>query len=202
MAEAEEVIASLKATLEMKENECEKLKEENAMLKKGMTEMEDRMKVAIRKCEERMEAKMSDVIKDLVGIDGAHGGGKTSTPLFALDELLKPEQNGESGKMNEGDGGAKKKKTSKNRRHERKLKARLGKSTDSLYSSVCGDGEKNKDGTEESSSENEDVDVFKSLVIREVPRIGKFALYGSEDIEDFFKKYESYCRRKVGEDER
>ena len=96
----------------------------------------------------------------------------------------------------------KKKKSSKKRRHERKLKAKLGKSTDSLYSSI-GDEEKEKEDTDESgSSSDESVDVCQGLLIREVPKIGKFALYGSEDVEDFFKKYESYCKRKVGDDDR
>ena len=231
MNELESVVATLQAKLREKEKECKLLKEENEMLLRRMQEMEGRMKVEIQSSEERMkqqmeervkeqieeqmkerlseqmEEKVCDMVKQLVGIEGAIGGGSgktTSTPLLGKEWLLRSEEKSdpereESGAKVE----KKKKKSSKNRRHERKLKARLGKSTDSLYSSVGGEGEKRKEDTsEDSSSEDESVDVLQSLVIREVPRIGKYVLYGSEDIEEFFRKYESYCKRKVGEDER
>ena len=124
---------------------------------------------------------------------------KTSTPLLGREWLLRPEEKGEKEKVKDGEkGGKKKKKSSKNRRHERKLKARLGKSTDSLYSSVGGEGENGNDTDESSnsSSDDESVDVCKGLVIREVPRIGKFALYGSEDIVDFSRSMKVIVRER------
>ena len=233
MSETEDAIAELRAKLKLKERECEKLKEENETLQKRMQEMEGRMRVEIRnveeriqgrmearlrtkveeemqeKMEEKMELKVCEMMRELAGMDGAIASMvKTSTPVLGKEWLLKPKEKGEPEKVkDQGDGEKKKKKSSKKRRHERKLKARMSKSTDSLYSSVSGEEVKEKVDTDEddsssSSSSDEGVDAYKGLVIREVPRIDKFLLYGSQDIEDFFRKYENYCKRKVGEDDR
>jgi len=64
---------------------------------------------------------------------------------------------------------------------------------DSLYSSSASESEK---GSSES-----DVGEVKTggLVIREIPTPSKFNVYGSRDIEDFFREFEGYCKAKYSE---
>ena len=171
--------------------EREKLKRENEELRNRVHEMEGRMAEAIKSCEERMEVKMGQMVKDLMGTEGAVK--KTSTPEFKLPKNIF----GTGGSMNEGQ--KKKKKSSKKRMHERKLKARMTKSMDSLYSSVSGDDVEDEDVTDDSEI---DVDIMRSMVIREIPRIERYDVYGQKDVVEFFREYESYCKKKFGEDDK
>ena len=66
-----------------------------------------------------------------------------------------------------------------------------GVSIDSLYGSVDGSGRNDDSGSE--------YDVKRSILIREVPRPGKYELKGTKDIQDFFKAYEKYCKERFNE---
>ena len=79
------------------------------------------------------------------------------------------------------------------------------KSQDSLYSeSDSKDEEKNEaESMTESEEESEsDVEVLKSVILREPPKISKFEVYGTKDVYEFFEEYEDYCREKYGENKK
>lgn len=97
----------------------------------------------------------------------------------------------------------KKKTTSKNRRYARLVQTRHSKSIDSLYSSSNeGKGTSDSRETESETESTSDAGVHRSVLIREVPKVGKFNVYGPKDVKEFFKEYESYCREKFGENTR
>ncbi|RXG71119.1 hypothetical protein Avbf_04773 [Armadillidium vulgare] len=73
-----------------------------------------------------------------------------------------------------------------------------GKSIDSLYSSSM-DSEKEDEERESDQSTDTDYDVKRSILIRDIPKISKFNVYGTKDVHDFFKEYESYCKEKFSE---
>ena len=109
---------TLKATLEVmevelerKKAECEQLRRENEELKRGMREMEERMRAEIKTSEERIDEKIMEKMRQLMGMEGAVGGINTSTPVTGQ------EVKGKAGKMDDVKGESvsvkKKKKTSK-----------------------------------------------------------------------------------------
>ena len=97
----------------------------------------------------------------------------------------------------------KKKKSSKNRRHERLVKSRDGsRSKDSLYSSSKSEIESASASGNSDSEEESSVNVRRSVLIREIPKIGRYRLYGAQDILDFFREYEAYCAQKFGDNKK
>ena len=155
-------------------------------------QMKEELKAARKEMEERIEET-----KRTVNVDKEEEGavGKTSTPSA---------ENKGFWEFSNGDG-KKKKKTSKNRRHERKIQARLSKSVDSLYTNS---NESESETEVDSNETGSDVEVGRkkkierSLLVREVPKISKFDVQGSRDIGDFFKEYERYCKDKFGDNMR
>src|SRR5678816_311471 len=100
----------------------------------------------------------------------------------------KIEKNEKNGKIEKKD--KKKKKTSKNRRHERRMKS---KSIDSLYSSSEGEMVEVEGYGMGSGSESErERRVKRSVLIRDIPKINKFNVYGTKVVEEFFREYEGY----------
>lgn len=72
----------MKERVREKEKENAQLREENDELKKKMKEMEVRMNEEIKKSELRMEEKMAQMIRGMMGVEGAVAGDRvTSTPV-------------------------------------------------------------------------------------------------------------------------
>lgn len=62
--------------------------------------------------------------------------------------------------------------------------------------------QKGDDHDSNNSSEGEgvyNIPVRRSILIRDIPKIGKLNVYGMEDVSKFFKEYESFCREKFRE---
>ena len=182
-------------------------------------DLEEKLRIG----EEEHEKALSRLVKDLWGIEGAVGGmtgavgGMTSTPVAEkgyrdwsgrLEGLVSPQdytvrkKGGVKGGKHEGKGGGK---------HEgkggvsRKLKTATKhsekyESKDSLYSSSRSalESDSCSSSSESETEEGASVSVRRSVLIREVPRISRFRLAGSQDIVDFFKEYERYCQEKLG----
>ena len=156
-----------------------------------------------------VDRKIANAVKDIVGLCGAEGR-VTSTPLRGCRENEEAQKDisvsynpfrNDMDKLR--DKGAVKKKTSRNRRHERLWKSRISKSKDSLYSSSESQAGRNLvDTTSSESNSEEDKKVHRSILIREVPPISKFNPYGARDIESFFVEYENYCLEKYGDNRR
>lgn len=189
-------VERLKEALRKKEKENEDLIDQVRELHEGMSEMEKRM-------EEKLAIKIEELINSkLPSIDGAEGAGKrTSTPvgdskvvLGSNNGIEKEKEKPETKKM--------KKKTSKNRRHERWMKLKGGRSVDSLYSSSNEGENKTLESETDEYDSKSDCDVKRSILITEVPKISRYNIYGGKSIGDHFKEYENYCRKKFGENKR
>ena len=70
-------------------------------------------------------------------------------------------------------------------------------SIDSLYGSVDGSGKKDDSGSGEQSGS--EYDVKRSILIREVPRQGKYERKGTKNIQDFFKECKKYCKERFND---
>ena len=67
---------------------------------------------------------------------------------------------------------------------------------DSLHSSAEEQGQGSEDeGTEDDSLEGI-FDVKRSIIIRAIPRPGKYDLYGAKDVAEFIREYEGYCKEQ------
>ena len=62
-----------------------------------------------------------------------------------------------------------------------------------------GDGSCRSDESESGEQSGSEYDVIRSILIREVPRPGKYELKGTKDIQDFFKEYEKYCKERFSD---
>ena len=155
MVEMEELVhqnTSLKKVIENQTHEMERLWAENLQLK-DMIEQDQDIKKGLNDLEKRVveliDRKIASAVKGIMGISGAEGR-VTSTPVKGYEDMqeeqkdagvlynpfrvsVNPFENAEEKKEGKV---VSRKKTSKNRRHERMLKSRkVSKSKDSLYSS-------------------------------------------------------------------
>ena len=155
-----------------------------------------------------MTEKMAQMKEYMNGrLEDAKGAVVTSTPgdgsksekvKFGRDERREDEDSeSKEDELSVGMEKKKKKRTSKNRRHERLMNKRGGVSIDSLYGS--GDGSCRNDESESGEQSGSEYDVIRSILIREVPRPGKYELKGTKDIQDFFKEYEKYCKERFSD---
>ena len=190
-------VERLKEALRKKERENENLIDELRELKNGMEEMEKRM-------EDRMVAKLDDIMRERFAseVGGGAKSKRTSTPRIDRQKTKseEPVKNGLSDVDEDEDEEKmkkKKKKTSKQRRHERRMKAK-SKSIDSLYSS-SDEGVSEDGGSGSSESSESGIQVKRSVLIRDIPKINKFNVYGTKDVFEFFKDYEGYCKEKFDE---
>ena len=186
--------------------------------------MEGQLKNQEKEIERRVAERVAEIAQEMFGTVGAEGG-LTSTPVEGPEKEKKKDfigelfgfgkypigqepvgkigKDGKEPKKKKDESVKKKKKSSKNRLHERLLKSRYqSRSKDSLYSTSRSETDW-KSSVEDSESESdESVNVRRSVLIREVPRIAKFRLYGSQDILDFFREFENYCLEKFGENKK
>ena len=61
------------------------------------------------------------------------------------------------------------------------------------------EGKRKEQKTEERTRKEQKTEIRKSVLIREVPKIGKYDVYGTKDIEEFFKEFEKFCKVKCPE---
>ena len=200
-AHLESEVERLREALRRKERECEELIDQLKNLQEGILDSEKRM-------EEKMAARMAQMEEYVNGrLDYAKGVAVTSTPSnggksekVKVDREEKCEEEDSESKEEElsvsVEKKKKKKKTAKNRRHER-LMTKRGVSIDSLYGSVDGSGR--NDDSESGEQSGSEYDVKRSILIREVPRPGKYELKGTKDIQDFFREYEKYCKERFSD---
>ena len=151
----------------------------------------------IRDSEKRMEEKMAAQMEEYVNgrFEDAKGALVTSTPGNGSKSEKGRDEDSES-KGDEVSIAVEKQRTSKNRRHERLIRG--GLSINSLYGSVDG-SDKNEYDSESGEESGSEYDVKRSILIREVPRPGKYELKGTKDIHDFFKEYEKYCKERFSD---
>ena len=228
----DEVIRTLKVEKGRVIAQKEKLEKTVQYLTPRMEELEARLIARDQEREERMNALLTDIYGAEGAVGGRiTSTPKTRTPRkdwkgvpsdFHLGEsILKKGKVGKTESKSEkvGEGALrkkraterkpeepedkKKKKSSKNRRHERLLRSREGsRSKDSLYSSSKSEivSDSDLEGTE--SEDESSINVRRSVLIREIPKIGRYRLYGAQDIVEFFRDFETYCSQKFGENKK
>ena len=86
-------------------------------------------------------------------------------------------------------------KTKKRKNKKAQLLLEKSKSQDSLYS----ESEETEETVTNTSEEDSDLEVNRTVLLRETPKISKFVIGGRKTIADFFDEYEKYCREKYGE---
>lgn len=204
--------------IEKQEQKTSELERENTGLKECLRESEERMRENIKKliqdCEERMKEQTAELVKSMMGMEGA-ARVVTSTPIKeearvlpgARKKVIKQErvstrdrrecreESDEEREIERREKTGKTKKVGK-LRDKKRYNKNLSKSIDSLYTS----SEEVRDESPGSESETEgEYRVQKSVLIREVPKIGKYNVYDSKDVGDFFKEFEEYCRERFGD---
>ena len=176
------------------------LRQENEELKKKEKEWEARLAARVAKeakqIESSLEEKFAKIFMDIVGVEGAVGGENTSTPKkLAEIDVKKLQEKVEKLKKEEKQ---KKKKKKKSKKGKKSNLFQISQSRDSLYTKS---DESESDWLKSESEETSDseVEVQRSILIREVPKIEKFNAYGQKEVKDFFEEYENYCKEKYGE---
>ena len=226
----EQRLGAREEELSRKMEEIKQLKRDIGKVKANESRLESKVKELTPKCleleqklkykEEDYERKMNEMIRDLYGIEGAVGG-LTSTPMtnvgqqewkqwftrsWSQDPIPKKDgemKGGVKGSKPERKGETIKKRllSGKSEKSNSRYEEKYG-SKDSLYSSSRSVCETGSDRTESDSGEEGSVNVRRSVLIREVPRISRFRLAGAQDIVEFFKEYERYCLEKLGENKK
>ena len=151
--------------------------------------MEEKMAARMAQMEEYVNGRLEDA-KGMVVTSTTGDASKSEKIKVGRDENLEEEYEVSVGVEK------KKKRTSKNSRHERLMNKR-GVSIDSLYGSV--DGSSRNDDSESGEQSGSEYDVKRSILIREVPRPGKYELKGTKDIQDFFREYEKYWEERFSD---
>ena len=193
-------IDRLREALRKKETECNELMDELKEYKKMVERMGAKMDNMREEIRNEMDAKLEQRMGELVKSYGLGAvGGERDFPSTPKDA---PRTEGHSEIKDEGsmieeakDVGRKKKKTGKNRRHQRRLNTRKSKSIDSLYSSEDPkDIDEKSEGSEDTESYSE-VEVKKSILIREIPSVPKYNVYGSKEIKIFSRNMRNIAKQ-------
>ena len=191
-----------------------RLEEENARLRAEnleMGKMIDRMREERKRDMEELQKNMEERFgKQLDGIYSMLGMGigeeitkkeqtvkpKTSTPNVKMcSDSEKEIESNIKGKQKV----RRRKSGGKGNSCKQDIKHVKSKSMDSLYST---ENEKSSNEIDDETSDSDDpVEVRKSVLIREIPKVSKFNVYGSKDVNDFFKEYENYCKVKFPENQ-
>ena len=193
-----------------------RLKEQIGILTPKCIQLEEKILVD----REKHDKQMRDLVIEMHGIEGAVGR-MTSTPIGEggrqewTQTYTKPWSPEDSYKRSEGKndgrkvrnlgakGGAIKKDrwsgSGRKGRSSSRFEKERSRSRDSLYSSSKSMSESEDSGAESETGDEGSINVRRSVLIREVPKISPFRLAGSQDIVEFFKEFEKYCQEKLGE---
>lgn len=208
----------LQGLYEREREQRERLERENAELLQKLEHMGENLKQMEMENKERFASIESQVARmalleermNVTGFpneqeEGAVGGSKTARETEKNVHSTPKEENADYGnvKVKESRKPSKKQISRKQRkamRKERKKKLCVS-ADDSLYSEEeqgkeCRNEYTSYEEESDSESESSSVEVHKGILIREVPRIEKFNVYSSRNVNEFFEEFENYCRHK------
>lgn len=113
-----------------------------------------------------------------------------------------PTEHEESSLSEESDIGRKEKRKKKKNKSKRSSQSRkihiYASADDSLYSSTKARSSL-EESTVSSDDSEDDLMIQKGLLIREIPKATKFNVYSRQDIHEFFREYERYCKSKYAD---